>query len=82
MLRRRPVPGDRVLISENATKYVVAGMKQYFGTIVTVKRVDGDDFTDEQSGCTWWIGDAIEAIISDEPVKAASDSDLKEFLGF
>lgn len=79
---RRPVPGDRVLISENATKYVVAGMKQYFGTIVTVKRVDGDDFVDEQSGCTWWIGDAIEAIISDEPVKAASDSDLKEFLGF
>lgn len=82
MLRRRPVPGDRVLISENASKYVVASMKKYFGTIVTVKRVDGDFFVDEQSGCTWWIGDAIEAIISDEPAKAASDSDLKEFLGF
>lgn len=82
MLSRRPVPGDRVLISENATKYVVFGMKKYLGTIVTVQSVRGDDFVEAQSQCTWSISDAIEAIIDDNPVETPSESETRDFLGF
>lgn len=82
MLSRWPVPGDRVLISENATKYVVRGMKKYLGTIVTVQSVSGDDFIDREGKYTWSISDAIETIIDDNPVETPSESETRDFLGF
>lgn len=74
-------PGDRVLISPTAHKYVVDGMKKYLGQVVTVESVRGDCFK-ACAGYTWDIKDAVLEVVTDNETTPPSASELNDFLGF
>ena len=74
-------PGDRVLISPEAHRYVVDGMKMYLGQVVTVERLRGsNDFIAE--GYIWNIKDAVKEVIAGDEMTPPSTSELSDFLGF
>ena len=74
-------PGDRVLISPEAHRYVVDDMKIYLGQVVTVERLRGpNDFIAE--GYIWNIKDAVMKVVTDNEMTPPSASELNDFLGF
>ena len=75
-------PGDRVLISPTAHKYVVDDMKKYLGQVVTVESVSGDCFDMADAGYTWDIKDAVLEVVTDNETTPPSTSELNDFLGF